>query len=87
MQAEVRELKRANEMADSSGQRKDLRELLGGCHVSEGLVGSTVEAVLHGLELRGGDGRQVGALGQVLAEEAVGVLVAATLPGECGSQK
>jgi hypothetical protein len=30
---------------------------------------------------------QVGAFGEVLAEEAVGVLVAATLPGLRGSQK
>jgi hypothetical protein len=30
---------------------------------------------------------QVGAPGQVLAEQAVGVLVAATLPGLRGSQK
>lgn len=38
-------------------------------------------------QILGGGDAEVGALGQVVAQEAVHVLVAAALPGECGSQK
>src|SRR5690242_17442980 len=52
--------------------------------VAEALSGTVVEFVLDGLEPGGVAGRQVGALGEVLAQQAVGVLVAAALPGGVG---
>lgn len=58
LKRENAELRRATEMA-SSGQRKDLREFLWGCHVAEGLAWPAVKPVLHRLELRRRDGRQV----------------------------
>src|SRR5690606_833664 len=81
LEAEVRELKRANEMADSSGGRNEFCELLRWCQISERLAGTAVERVLDHGQLRAADDAQIGALGQVLAEQAVGVLVAAALPG------
>src|SRR5580698_2044023 len=49
--------------------------------VAEAFSGAVVEFVFDGLELGGGVLAEVGALGEVLAEQAVGVLVAAALPG------
>ena len=47
LEREVRELRRANEMAESSGGRNDLlRRLLRWCHVAEGLARTAVEASL-----------------------------------------
>jgi hypothetical protein len=52
------------------------------------LAGSVVEFVGDVVEFGLGDFGEVGvAFGEVLAEQAVGVLVAAALPGLCGSQK
>ena len=47
-------------------------------------AGSVVELVDGGLELGVGDGGEVGAFGEVLAQQTVGVLVAAALPGGVG---
>jgi len=44
----------------------------------------SVEAVGNGIEIVLGEGAQVGALGQVLAQQAVGVLACAALPGTVG---
>ena len=44
-------------------------------------AGSAVEAVLDGLDLGVGDVGEAGALGEVLADQSVGVLVGGTLPG------
>ena len=44
------------------------------------LRGLAVERVRDGLEVLGGPAGQVGALGEVLAQQAVGVLVRAALP-------
>ena len=43
---EVKELRRANAMAVSSGERNDLGEFLRWCHVAQGLAGVVVEASL-----------------------------------------
>jgi hypothetical protein len=51
---------------------------------SRSACGAVVEVVGDGLELGGGMDGQVGALGEVLAEQAVDVLVAAALPGGMG---
>ena len=67
--------------AGSSGRCNELVEFLGGCHPSEGLARAAVEAVGGGLQGLGVVHGQVGALGEVLAEQAVGVLVGAALPG------
>src|SRR4051794_10519437 len=48
---------------------------------AENLAGSTVQGVSDGLELLGVPAGQVGALREVLAQQAVGVLVRAALPG------
>ncbi len=68
LEREVRELRRANEMADSSGQRKELCELLRWCQIAQRLARPAVEAVLDRVELFAADVAQVGALGQVLAQ-------------------
>ena len=47
----------------------------------------SVEAVGSGIEIVLGEGAQVGALGQVLAQQAVGVLAGAALRGLWESQK
>src|SRR5664280_540592 len=46
LERENRELRRANEMAGSTGGRNDLCEPLGWCHVAEGLARTSVEASL-----------------------------------------
>jgi hypothetical protein len=55
-------------------------ELLGGVGEGEALAWSVVEFVGDGVELGFGDGAEVGALGPVLAQQPVGVLVGAALP-------
>lgn len=61
------ELRRANEMADSTGGRNEFRELLRWCQIAECLAWSTVERVLDRGQLSAGDDAQIGALRQVLA--------------------
>ena len=68
LKREVAELRRANEMADSSGGRKELCELLRWCQIAQRLARPAVEAVLDRVELFAADVAQVGALGQVLAQ-------------------
>ena len=63
LEREVRELRRANEMADSSGERKELCEPLRWCQIAQGLAGTAVEAVLDRVKLLPGDDAQVTALG------------------------
>ena len=60
---------------------EELSEHFAGGVVAEAFAGSVVEFVGDGGEVGGGVMRQVGALGEVFAEQAVGVLVAAALPG------
>ena len=50
-------------------------------------AGSIVQAVGDGVEFLLGVHRQIGALGQVLPQQPVGVLAGAALPGAVGSQK
>ena len=45
LKRENAELKRANAMAVSSGERNDLGEFLRRCHVVQGLAGAVVEAL------------------------------------------
>jgi hypothetical protein len=68
-----------------SGQR--LCECLGGCLEAESLSRTAVELGGDGVQRGLVELAQVAALGEVLAEQAVGVLVGATLPGLRGSQK
>lgn len=63
LEREVRELRRANEMADSTGRRNDLRELLQWCQIAECLAWPVVEAVLDPEQVGGGVRREVGAFG------------------------
>ncbi len=67
LEAEVRELKRANEMADSTGGRNEFRELLRWCQIAERLARTPVERVLNSGQLGAADHAQIGALRQVLA--------------------
>ena len=69
--------------AGSSGCcNEDLVEGLGWSVPVQGLAGSAVELSGDGVELVLGPVAEVGAgLGEVLAEQAVGVLVGAALPG------
>src|SRR5450756_2565469 len=79
--ARAREPRAAPPMAGSTGGRNDLCELLRWCHVAEGLARTSVEASLDVPKVGRADVREVDALGQVLAEEPIGVLVGAALPG------
>ena len=67
--------------ADSSCGRDELVEALGGSIPAEGLAGSAVEAHSDLVEVGLGVEGEVGAFGEVLADEAVPVLVGAPLPG------
>src|SRR5580700_9962506 len=60
---------------------EEFSELFAGGVVAEAFAGPVVEFVGDGLELGGGVRAEVGALGEVFAEQAVDVLVAAALPG------
>ncbi len=66
---------------------EELSELLAGGAVAEALAGPVVELVGDGLELGGGVDGQVGALGEVLAEQPVDVLVAAAPPATRASSQ
>ena len=68
LRREVKELRRANAMADSTGRRNELSESLRWCHIAEGLAWTPIETALNCAQLRWSDGRKVHALGQVLAQ-------------------
>src|SRR5689334_1418348 len=59
-------------------------EGFGGGGVVEGAAGAGVELVGDGVEVGLGVGGQVGAFGEVVADQAVGVFVGAALPGRMG---
>ena len=59
-------------------------EGLGGGLPVEGFAGSTVECCGDGVEVVPGVSVEVGAVGEVLAEETVGVLVGSALPWALG---
>jgi hypothetical protein len=63
--------------AGSIGGRNGLGELLSWRLVHQGFSGSFVKLPGDGAELSLAEGRQVDAVGQVLAQRAVGVLVGA----------
>jgi len=67
LRREVAELRKANEMADSTGGRNEFRELLRWCQISERLAWSAVERVLNRGQLSAANDAQIGALRQVLA--------------------
>src|SRR5262249_34660937 len=78
----------ASEVAYSGGRRnavlvvgEELSEDFAGGVEAEALAGPVVEFGGDGVELGGGVLAEVGALGEVFAEQAVDVLVAAALPG------
>src|SRR5690606_31928666 len=66
LRREVAELRRANEMADSTGGRNEFRELLRWCQISERLAWSAVERVLNRGQVRAANDAQIGALRKVL---------------------
>ena len=63
---------------------EEFSEGFAGGVVAEACAGPVVEFGGDGVELGGGPGGQVGAFGEVFAEQAVGVFVAAALPGRVG---
>src|SRR3954452_16919103 len=77
---------------DSSGRRntayvscsEELVQSLGRCSPAQGLSRPAVEGDRHGGKVLGAVHAEVGALGKVLAQQPVGVLVRATLPGAVG---
>src|SRR3954451_4094702 len=74
---------------DSSGRRntayvscsEELVQSLGRCSPAQGLSRPAVEGDRHGCKVLGAVHAEGGALGKVLAQQPVGVLVRATLPG------
>src|SRR3954471_9672308 len=74
---------------DSSGRRntayvsclEELVQSLGRCSPAQGLSRSAVEGDRHGCKVLGAVHAEVGALWKVLAQQPVGVLVRAALPG------
>src|SRR5215211_8242067 len=74
---------------DSSGRRntsyvtgsKELVQSLGRCSPAQGLSRPAVEGDRHGRKVLGAVRAEVSALGEVLAQQPVGVLVRAALPG------
>lgn len=68
-------------MAVSTGQCNTFAEHLSGCVETERFARPLVQLSCNCVELKLRVTRQVHALGQVLPEQPVGVLVAATLPG------
>ena len=68
----------------SGGGCYELAELLGWCHPAERLARTFVELGADGVELSFGDGAEVEATRQVLAQQPDGVLVGAELPGRVG---
>ena len=67
--------------AGSGGQRNTSASACDGVLKLEGLSRAFVELLGDGVEVGLGQGAEVEASGQVLAQQAVGVLVAAALPG------
>lgn len=63
------------------GSSQQLVECLGWCHPAEGLSRAFVELGGDGVECCLVEGCEVAALGEVLAQEPVGVFVGAALPG------
>ena len=63
------------------GSLQRFGEFLGWCHPSEGLSRPPVELVGGEVEVGLGECCHVGAFGEVLAQETVGVLVGTALPG------
>ena len=70
----------------SGGGQVFVQRLGGGLPV-QGLAGPGVQLISDVLQVLPAVHRQVGALGEVLAQQPVGVLVGAALPRLCGSQK
>jgi hypothetical protein len=68
----------------STGGRNAPCEHLSWGLVHQGFSGSLVELPGDGAELGLAEGREIDAVGQVLAQQAVGVLVGAALPGALG---
>ena len=75
LERENGELRRANEMADSTGGRNELCEPLRWCHKSKSLARTSVEAPLNATEIRRVDLGEVHPFRQVLPQEPVGVLI------------
>src|SRR3954466_8770954 len=80
------------QMVDSSGRRntayvscsEELVQSLGRCSPAQCLSRPAVEGDRHGCQVLGAVHAEVGALWKVLAQQPVGVLVRATLPGAVG---
>jgi len=68
-------------VADSTGQRNILTEHLSRALEAKGLPWAFVPLSRNGVELDLRELGDINALGQVLPEQAIGVLVAAALPG------
>ena len=71
----------------STDRRNALCELFSWRLVHQGFSGPLIELSGDGAELGLAEGRQVDAVWQILAQQAVGVLVGAALHGLWGSQK
>src|SRR5574337_329864 len=77
--------KRNESLVDGIGLYIQPRQVLGidlnGLAPAQRHPGSAIEFVSHGIELLLGINTQIGAFGEVLAQQPVGVLIAASLPG------
>ncbi len=68
------------QVAVSTGQQHEFKEFRHWCRESEGLTRRIIQAVLDVFEVRARALGEVGALGQLLAQEDLGVLIRSSLP-------
>jgi len=79
--SEVTEIRAWSDGGFNRSLQQELVEAFGGSIPSQGLAWPSVEAVGGGVEVGFGEAAQADAFGEVLAQQSVGVLVAAALPG------
>ena len=77
----LRPNERVKSLVGSTGERNGFGEHLSGRFVVQGFSGSFVELPGDVAELGLAEGGEIDAVGQVLAQEPVGVFVGAALPG------
>lgn len=74
-------MQKSGDTLDSTGQRNTLRQDIGRRSIVEGFSAAGVEFAGDGVEIVLAEMGEIHPLGKILAQEAVGVFIAAALPG------